>query len=76
MMIIQEILQNELYMSFVEIKDFNALIDLSSQTNTTISQQNNFTGKLEEEDGATMLLIIEKQKIFFLFRFINCRRII
>ena len=65
MMIIQEILQNELYMSFVEIKDFNALIDLSRQTNTTISQQNNFTGKLEEEDGATMLLIIEKQKIFF-----------
>ena len=65
MMIIQEILQNELYMSFVEIKDFNALIDLSRQTNTTISQQNNFTGKLEEEDGATMFLIIEKQKIFF-----------
>ena len=64
-MIIQEILQNELYMSFVEIKDFNALIDLSRQTNTTISQQNNFTGKLEEEDGATMFLIIEKQKIFF-----------
>ena len=65
MMIIQEILQNELYMSFVEIIDFNALIDLSRQTNTTISQQNNFTGKLEEEDGATMFLIIEKQKIFF-----------
>ena len=64
-MIIQEILQNELYMSFVEIIDFNALIDLSRQTNTTISQQNNFTGKLEEEDGATMFLIIEKQKIFF-----------
>ena len=64
-MIIQEILQNELYMSFVEIKDFNALIDLSRQANTTISQQNNFTGKLEEEDGATMLLIIEKQKFFF-----------
>ena len=67
MMIIQEILQNELYMSFVEIKDFNALIDLSRQTNTTISQQNNFTGKLEEEDGATMFLIIEKQKIFFFY---------
>ena len=66
MMIIQEILQNELYMSFVEIKDFNALIDLSRQTNTTISQQNNFTGKLEEEDGATMLLIIEKKIFFYL----------
>ena len=67
MMIIQEILQNELYMSFVEIKDFNALIDLSRQTNTTISQQNSFTGKLEEEDVATMLLMIEKQtKNFYL----------
>ena len=42
-------------------------LDLSRQTNTTISQQNSFTGKLEEEDVATMLLMIEKQtKNFYL----------
>ena len=28
--------------------------DLSRTTNTSISQQINFTGKLEEDDGATM----------------------
>ena len=31
-------------------------IDLSRQTNTNIPQQINFTGKLEEDDGATMFL--------------------
>ena len=29
-------------------------IDLSRQTNTSIPQQINFTGKLEKDDGATM----------------------
>ena len=29
-------------------------IDLSRQTNTSIPQQINFIGKLEEDDGATM----------------------
>ena len=29
-------------------------IDLSRQTNTSVSQQNNFVGKLEEDDNATM----------------------
>ena len=32
-------------------------IDLWRQTNTSIPQQINFTGKLEEDDGATMFLI-------------------
>ena len=32
-------------------------IDLSRQTNTTIPQQINFTGKLEEDDGATTFFI-------------------
>ena len=32
-------------------------IDLSRQTNITILQQINFTGKLEEHDGATMFFI-------------------
>ena len=36
-------------------------IDLSRQTNTNIPQQINFVGKLEEDDGATMFFISEKQ---------------
>ena len=50
-------------------------IDLSRQTNTSIPQQINSVLKLEEDDGATMFFIAEKQqknycKLFF--RFINC----
>ena len=37
-------------------------IDLSRQTNISISQKINFVRKLEEDDGATMFLIAEKQK--------------
>ena len=37
-------------------------IDLSGQTNTNMPQQINFTGKLEEADGATMFFIAEKQQ--------------
>ena len=33
---------------------------LSRQTNTSIPQQINFTGKLEKDDGATMFVIAEK----------------
>ena len=36
-------------------------IDLSRQTNTIISQQINFTKKLEEDDGAKFFIIAEKQ---------------
>ena len=36
-------------------------IDLSRKTNTSIPQQINFEGKLEEDDGATMFFIAEKQ---------------
>ena len=35
--------------------------DLSRQTNTSIPQQINFTGKSEEDNGATMFFIDEKQ---------------
>ena len=35
-------------------------IDLSRQTNKSIPQQINFTGKLEENDGAVMFFIAEK----------------
>ena len=53
--------------------------DLSRQTNTSIPQHINFTGKLEEDDDATIFFIAGKQqknnsKIFF--RFINCNKII
>ena len=46
-------------------------INLSRHANTSIPQQINFIGKLEEENGAIMILIVEKQQKFFklLFRF-------
>ena len=37
-------------------------IDLSRQTNTTIPQQINVLGKLEEDDGVTVVFITEKQQ--------------
>ena len=36
-------------------------IDLSRQINMSIPQQINFKGKLEEDNGATMFFIVEKQ---------------
>ena len=35
-------------------------IDLSRQTNASIPQQINFTGKFEEDDGAIIFFIAEK----------------
>ena len=37
-------------------------VDLSRQTNTSIPQQINFEGKLEEHYGATMFFTAKKQK--------------
>ena len=37
-------------------------IDSSRQTNMNIPQQINFTGKFEEDDGATKFVIAEKQQ--------------
>ena len=37
-------------------------IDLSRQTNMNIPQQINFRRKLEEDDGAVMFFIAEKQQ--------------
>ena len=37
-------------------------IDLSREANTRILQQIDFVGKLEEDDGATMFFIAEKQQ--------------
>ena len=36
-------------------------IDLSRQANTSIPQQVNFVGKLEQDDGVAMFFIAEKQ---------------
>ena len=40
----------------------NIGIDLSRQNDTSIPQQITFTGKLEEDDGVTMIFIAEKQQ--------------
>ena len=37
-------------------------IDLLGQTDTSISQQVNITGKLDENDGASMFFMTEKQQ--------------
>ena len=54
-------------------------MDLSRQTNKIIPQQINFTEKLEEDHGATMIFVSEKQQKAILklfFRFIDCNRVI
>ena len=52
-------------------------IDLSRQTNTSIPQQINFVGKLED-DNATIYIAEKLKKNYskLLFGFINCNRII
>ena len=37
-------------------------IDVSKQLNISIAQQINFLGKLEEDDGATIFFVSEKQQ--------------
>ena len=37
-------------------------IDVSKQLNVSIAQQINFLGKLEEDDGATIFFVSEKQQ--------------
>ena len=37
-------------------------IDLKNQTNTNISQQISYIGKLQEDNGAAMFFIAEKQQ--------------
>ena len=42
-------------------------IDISKQTNTSIPQEINFTGKWQQDDGgATMFFITEKQQEIFI----------
>ena len=64
------------WLDFFYLQNYYKLIgiDLSRQTNTSILQQINFTGKLEEDNGAKMFFITRKERktIFKLFfRFIN-----
>ena len=40
-------------------------MDLSRQTNTSIPQQINFVGKLEEDDGAVIFLLLKDIKKLF-----------
>ena len=54
-------------------------IDLSRQKNKRIPQQISFRGKLEKDDGGTMLLSLKSSKKIhseLFFRFINCNRMI
>ena len=41
-------------------------INLSRETNTSIPQQINYVGKLEEDDDVTMFFVSEKQQKFIL----------
>ena len=43
-------------------KLFGISFNLSSQTNMTISQQTNFTGKLKEDDGVKRFLLLKSSK--------------
>ena len=54
------IIQQEIYSIFSYYKLMGT--HLSWQTNTKVPQQINFTGKLEEDDSATMLFIAQKQQ--------------
>ena len=46
-------------------------IDSSRQTYTRVPQQMNVIGKLEQDDGATMFFIAEKNYSKLFFRFIK-----
>ena len=65
----KRILLDDLYYNLIRI-------DLSRQKNTTILQQVNFTGKLEEDDGDTIFLYQKYSKRYskLFFRFSNCSR--
>ena len=40
-------------------------IDLSTQTNTSVLQRNNFVGTLEEDEGTKMFSLSQKQQKIF-----------
>ena len=58
------IMQKEVYQIICIIKNVIKPIgiDLLRQSKTSIPQQINFTGKLEEDDGTAMFFVSEKQQ--------------
>ena len=52
-------IQQEIYQCIYFIKN---IINVLRQTNTSIPQQINFTGKLEEDNCVTMFFITEKHQ--------------
>ena len=60
---------NQLDFAYFQQHYWLIAIDLSKQTNLKDLLQINFTGKLEENNGATMFFIIEKsEEITYFFR--------
>ena len=49
-------------MMTIQQESYQIIIKYIIQTNTSIPQQTNFVGNLEEDDGATMFFIAEKQQ--------------
>ena len=73
--------QQEFIRFFISPNSYKLIcgIDLSRQTNTSIPQQINFVVKLEEDNGAAMIFIAEKQQKTILnvfIKFINSFKII
>ena len=56
------IIQQETYYIIYTKKSIINLLVLSRQTNTSIPQQINFTGKLGKDYGATVSFIIDKEQ--------------
>ena len=50
------------FLNYLYHENYDKLIgiDLSRKANTSIPQEINFVGKLEEDHGATMFFIVEK----------------
>ena len=49
-------------MMTIQQESYQIIIKYIIQTNTSIPQQTNFVGNLEEDDSATMFFIAEKQQ--------------
>ena len=54
--------EQEIYQIFYTVKTIKNGIYLSRQSNATIPQQIKFIGELEEDNGAMMFFIAEKQQ--------------
>ena len=59
--IIENLLDSSYHQSYYKL----IRIDLPRQTNTSVLQQINFVGKLEEDDGAIIFLSLKSNKKLF-----------